>query len=80
MKLECRIVKETGGFLPPQASRAFGYVGITAYEAVYSGIPNGKPLAGQINRLMPATMPVPLPLNVRYHWGAVVNAAVADMM
>lgn len=80
MKLECRIVKETAGFLPPQASRAFGYVGITAYEAVYSGIPSAKPLAGQINRLMPATMPVPLPLNVRYHWGVVVNAAVADMM
>lgn len=79
-KLECRIVKETAGFLPPQASRAFGYVGITAYEAAYSGIPNAKPLAGQINRLMPATMPVPLPLNVRYHWGIVVNAAVADMM
>ncbi|MEZ4901130.1 MAG: hypothetical protein R2822_04910 [Spirosomataceae bacterium] len=79
-KLECRIVKETAGFLPPQASRAFGYVGITAYEAAYSGINNARPLAGQINRLMPATMPVPLPLNVRYHWGAVVNAAVADMM
>lgn len=79
-KLECRVVKETAGFLPPQASRAFGYVGITAYEAIYSGIPNAKPLAGQINRLMPATMPVPLPLNVRYHWGIVANAAVAEMM
>lgn len=79
-KLECRVVKETAGFLPPQASRAFGYVGITAYEAAYSGIAGAKPLAGQINRLMPATMPVPLPLNVRYHWGIVVNAAVADMM
>ena len=79
-KLECRIVKETAGFLPPQASRAFGYVGITAYEAAYSGIPNAKPLAGQLNRLLAAGMPEPLPLNVRYHWGIVVNTAVADMM
>ncbi len=79
-KLECRVVKETAGFLPPQASRAFGYVGITAYEAVYSGIPDAKPLAGQINRLTRASMPTPLTLNVRYHWGMVINAAVADMM
>lgn len=79
-KLECRIVKETPGFLPPQASRAFGYVGITAYEAVYSGIPNAKPLAGQINRLRLSSMPVPLTQNVDYHWGIVANSAVADMM
>lgn len=79
-KLECRIVKETAGFLPPQASRAFGYVGIAAYEAVYSGIPNAKPLAGQINRLTVASMPAPLTQNIDYHWGIVANTAVADMM
>ena len=67
-KLECRIVKETPGFLPPQASRAFGYVGITAYEAAYSGIPSAKPLAGQLNRLIPADMPVAIPLNGLYLW------------
>lgn len=78
--LECRIVKETAGFLPPQASRAFGYVGIAAYESVYSGIPNASPLAGQLNQLVPASMPKPSPDYIRYHWGIVVNAAVADMM
>lgn len=78
--LECRIVKATAGFLPPQASRAFGYVGITAYEAVYSGIPNAKSLAGQINQLMPTAVPTPSPDYIRYHWGIVANAAVADMM
>ena len=36
-KLECQLVKATPGFLPPQASRAFGYVSISAYEAAYSG-------------------------------------------
>lgn len=80
IKLECRIVKETAGFLPPQASRAFGFVGITAYESVYSGIPNAKPLAGQINKLTLTTMPVASPDYIRYHWGIVANAAVADMM
>ncbi|WP_428666283.1 vanadium-dependent haloperoxidase [Runella sp.] len=79
-KLECRIVKETAGFLPPQASRAFGYVGVTAYEAVYTGISDAKPLAGQLNKLIPASMPVPLTKSLDYHWGIVANAAVADMM
>jgi len=79
-KLECRVVKETPGFLPPQAARAFGYTGITAYEAVYRGIPNAKSLAGQLNGLSPAVMPQADALSIRYHWGLVANAAVAEMM
>lgn len=77
-KLECQLVKATPGFLPPQASRAFGYVSISAYEAAYSGIEGAKPLAGQINQLSVAAMPTPLSPE-SYHWGIVVNAAVADM-
>ncbi|MPR34307.1 hypothetical protein [Salmonirosea aquatica] len=79
-KLECRVVKETPGFLPPQAARAFGYTGITTYEAVYRGIPNAKSLAGQLNGLSPADMPQADALSIRYHWGIVANAAVAEMM
>jgi hypothetical protein len=79
-KLECRVVKETPGFLPPQAARAFGYTGITAYEAVYRGIPDAKSLAGQLNGLSPAAMPQADALSVRYHWSIVANAAVAEMM
>ena len=79
-KLECRVVKETPGFLPPQAARVFGYTGIAAYEAVYRGIPNAKSLAGQLNGLSPAAMPQADALSVRYHWSIVANAAVAEMM
>lgn len=79
-KLECLVVKETPGFLPPQAARAFGYTGITAYEAVYRGIPGARSLAGQLNGLSQADMPQADALSIRYHWGLVANAAVAEMM
>ena len=79
-KLECRVVKETPGFLPPQAARAFGYTGVTVYEAVYRGIPQAKSLAGQLNGLSPAAMPQADALSIRYHWGLVANTAVAEIM
>jgi hypothetical protein len=79
-KLECRVVKNTAGFFPPQAARAFGYTGIAAYESVYSGITGAKPLAGQLNQLSTGVMPMPDPQSYRYHWGIVANAAVAEMM
>ncbi|MBU1820991.1 MAG: vanadium-dependent haloperoxidase [Bacteroidetes bacterium] len=79
-KLECRLVKTTPGFLPPQAARAFGYTGITAYEAVYRGIPGARSLAGQITGLSPAQMPQADALSIQYHWGLVANAAVAEIM
>ncbi|MBB5286303.1 hypothetical protein HNQ92_004463 [Rhabdobacter roseus] len=79
-KLECRIVKTTPGFLPPQAARAFGYTGITVYEAVHSGIPGARSLAGQINQLSAGVLPQADPLGIRYHWGLVANAAMAEMM
>lgn len=78
-KLECKIVKEAS-FPPPQAARAFGYSGITAYEAVYRGIPKAESLAGQLTGLTPGMMPQADPLSIKYHWGLVANAALADMM
>ena len=79
-KLECRLVKETPGFLPPQAARAFGYTGIAAYEAVYRGIPNAKSLAGQLSGFSSADMPRADALSVNYHWGIVANTAVAEII
>ncbi len=79
-KLECRLVKATPGFLPPQAARAFGYTGITAYEAVYRGIPGAQSLAGQVNGLTAAMLPQADALSIQYHWGIVANAAIAEIM
>ena len=37
--LMCTITKATKGFYPTQAARAYGYIGIAAYESVRNGIP-----------------------------------------
>jgi hypothetical protein len=46
-----RLVQETPGFSPPVSSRAFGYAGVTLYEAVVPGMPDYQTLAGQVNGL-----------------------------
>ncbi len=38
------LIRQTPGFSPPVASRALGYAGVTAYEAVVPGIPPGTPV------------------------------------
>lgn len=77
--LQCQITKETPGFFPPQAARAFAYVGISAYESVVHGIPNAKSLAGQLNGLNANALPMPEE-DKAYNWSLVANAAVAEMM
>ncbi|MEQ1747649.1 MAG: vanadium-dependent haloperoxidase [Saprospiraceae bacterium] len=42
-------VIEQNGLEFPQASRIFGYLGLTAWEAACHGIPNGRSLSGQVN-------------------------------
>ncbi|MCF8463241.1 MAG: vanadium-dependent haloperoxidase [Flavobacteriales bacterium] len=77
--LQCQITKETPGFFPPQAARAFSYVGLTGYEAVVHGIPNAKSLAGQLNGLSANALPQP-EVDKAYNWAIVANAASAEMM
>ncbi len=77
--LQCQITKETEGFFPPQAARAFAYVGIAAYEAVVPGIPNAKSLGGQINGLSASAIPVPNE-DEAYNWAVAANAAAAETM
>ena len=36
--LSLQLVKTTGGYSPPVASRAFGYAGLTLYEALVPGM------------------------------------------
>ncbi len=78
-KLECRIIKETEGFFPPQAARAYGYSGLTAYQAVYGGIPNAESLEGQLNVLPTGSMPQ-ADTKYAYDWAITVNAAMADIL
>ncbi|MCB9186595.1 MAG: vanadium-dependent haloperoxidase [Flavobacteriales bacterium] len=77
--LQCQITKETSGFFPPQAARAFAYVGIAAYEAVVPGIDGAKSLAGQINGLSANALPKP-EADQAYNWSIAANAAVAETM
>jgi hypothetical protein len=77
--LQCQITKETAGFFPPQAARAFSYVGLAGYEAVVHGIPNAKSLAGQINGLSANALPQP-ENDKAYNWAIAANAASAEMM
>ena len=49
--LTLNLVRHTATYSPPVASRAFAYVGITAYEATASGNPQLHTLAGQLNDL-----------------------------
>lgn len=53
-RLVLELVRHTPTYSPPVASRAFGYVGVTAFEAVVSGSGDLVSLAGQVNGLTPA--------------------------
>lgn len=77
--LVCRIVKETSGFFPPQAARAYGFIGLSAYEAVVHGIKGGVSLDGQLNGWSESALPTPDP-NLEYNWAIASNAALAEIM
>ena len=46
-----KLVRHTPTYSPPVASRAFGYLGVTAYEAMASGTMELRSLSGQLNGL-----------------------------
>lgn len=77
--LTCKIVKNTNGFFPPQASRAYGYISIALYEATAPGIGKGYTLAGQLNGLRLGSLPT-IEDNQKYSWGISANAALSEMM
>lgn len=52
-------------FSPPQASRAYAYASIAAYEALRPGYPAYRTLAGQLNGLAPVPAPRP---DSQYHF------------
>jgi PAP2 superfamily len=69
------LTKNSPGFSPPVASRAFGYAGITLYETVVPGSSEYKSLAGQLTSM--PVMPKP-ESGVVYDWALAANAAMAQ--
>ncbi|MDZ4087398.1 MAG: vanadium-dependent haloperoxidase [Tabrizicola sp.] len=52
-KLILELVRHTATYVPPVAARAFAYIGITAHEALATGNPALRSLAGQLTALPP---------------------------
>jgi PAP2 superfamily len=50
-KLILELVRHTATYMPPVAARAFGYIGVTAHEALATGNTALRSLAGQLNGL-----------------------------
>jgi hypothetical protein len=73
-RLVLELVRHTPTYSPPVASRAFGYLGVTAHEAAASGSPGLISLAGQLNGLSP--LPARDPGAV-YDEAVVMHAAMA---
>ena len=74
-RLVLELVRHTATYSPPVASRAFAYLGVTAYQAMAAGNPALHSLAGQLNALTPLPAPE---AGAVYDQTAVLNAALAD--
>jgi hypothetical protein len=73
--LAATLVRTTPGFSPPVASRAFGYAGLTAYEAAVPGSKRYRSIAGALpglGRLPRGSGDV--------HWPLAVNASLAAIL
>jgi hypothetical protein len=67
------LVESTAGYSPPVASRAFGYGGLTLYEALVPGMVGFRSLAD----VVPGSQPLPTAPRDAYYWPLVANAALA---
>ncbi len=71
-----QIERHAAGYRPGPAPRALAYMGLSAYEATVSGMPEYQSLASLYTGL-----DIPQPLDGReYHWPEVVNASQAYLM
>ena len=64
------------GINPCDASRIYGYLGVTLWEAVANGVGQGKSLAGILQEL--DAMPAPSD-GLVYAWDVVANTAIAEV-
>src|SRR5205085_12479535 len=76
MQLDMLRVPLAAGTGSQGADRAMAYCGAALYEAVAPGMPDSRSLQGQLTAFpaMPSTEH-----GRAYHWGAVANAALAEM-
>lgn len=75
-ELLLEVERFTPGYLPPVSARAFGYVGLTAYETVVPGMPEYQSLKNNYGGL---DLPSPDP-DKFYHYPAALNAAYATII
>lgn len=76
VNLSLFLTKNTSGFTPPVAARAYGYVTLSMYEAGVHGSDKFASLVGQLNDLN--ALPIPIE-NTEYAWDESINAAAAEM-
>lgn len=69
------LTRHTATFTPPVASRAYAYLGVTAFEAIASGSGKLETLAGQVNGLSPGP---PREAGAAYDDAVVLNAALSS--
>ncbi len=78
-ELALKLTKETAGFTPPVAARAYGYTGVALYEAVVGGMKDYQTLQGQLNEFDAGAVPA-IEKGKEYQWEIVANAALAHVM
>jgi membrane-associated phospholipid phosphatase len=69
------LVRHTATYSPPVASRSFGYLGVTAFEAAVGGSDRLVTLAGQLRDLEPLP---PREAGATYDETVVISAAMSD--
>ncbi|MDX2136238.1 MAG: vanadium-dependent haloperoxidase [Saprospiraceae bacterium] len=74
-ELFLQIERYAAGYRPGPAPRALAYMGISAYEACISGMPEYQTLAPLFGLQVPKADPKAV-----YHWPSVVNASNARLM
>lgn len=72
-----KLTKESPGFTPPVASRAYGFAGLAMYEATVHGIPSQVSLVNKLYQFSSLTQPN---TQSNYHWPTVVNNALATIV
>lgn len=72
----CQLIQFTG-MSPTNASRMFGYIGLTLYESLVHDMPTHRSLVGQINGLTQLPQP---DANQKYNWEIVANSATRTII